>query len=72
MLKLAYFRKIQTLQVNNSRTLTIKNVKSSRYYLHMNSNIWEDFQICISVPLNQNINLHNIYLALKYNCTGDR
>ena len=42
---------MQTLRVNNSRTLTIKNVKFSRYYLHMNSNIWGDFQICISVPL---------------------
>ena len=45
------FKKIQALPVNNSRTLTIKNVKFSGYYLHMNSNIWGDFQICISVPL---------------------
>ena len=25
------------------------------YYFHMNSNIWWDFQICISVPLTKNI-----------------
>ena len=37
--------------MNNSRTFTIKNVKFSGYYLYMNSNIWGDFQICISVPL---------------------
>ena len=37
--------------MNNSRTLTIKNVKFSGYYLRMNSNIWGDFQICISAPL---------------------
>ena len=37
--------------MNNSRTLTIKDVKFSGYYLHMNSNIWGDFQICIIVSL---------------------
>ena len=30
----------------------IKNVKFSGYYFDMNLNIWGDFQICISVPLN--------------------
>ena len=49
MLKLAYFlRKIQTLRVNNSRILTIKNSKFLGYYFYMNLNIWGDFQICIS------------------------
>ena len=49
---LAYFlRKIQTLRVNNSRILTIKNAKFSGYYFYMNLNIQGDFQICISVPL---------------------
>ena len=52
MLKISLlFKKIQTLRVNNSRTLTIKNAKFSGYYLYMNSNIWGNFQICISVPL---------------------
>ena len=53
--KLAYFlRKIQFLRVNNSRILTIKKAKFSRYYFHINLNILRDFQICISVPLNIN------------------
>ena len=50
--KVAYFlRKMQTLRVNNSRILTIQNVKFSGYYFYMERNIWRDFQICISVPL---------------------
>ena len=44
---------MQTLRGNNSRILTIKNVKFSEYYFYMSVNIWGDFQICISVPLNQ-------------------
>ena len=44
-------RKIQTLRANNSRILRIQNAKFSGYYFHMNTNIWRDFQICISVPL---------------------
>ena len=52
--KSAYFlRKIQTLRVNNSRILTIKNAKFSGYFVYVNLNIWEDFQICISVPLSR-------------------
>ena len=35
----------------NSRILKIKNAKFSEYYFYMNLNVWEDFQICISVPL---------------------
>ena len=51
--KLAYFlRKIQSLWVNNSRILTIKNAKLSGYYFYINLNILGDFQICVSVPLN--------------------
>ena len=50
--KVAYFLgKIQTLRVHNSGILRIQNAKFSGYYLCMNTNIWEDFQICISVPL---------------------
>ena len=36
--------------MNNSRILTIKNVKFLGYF-YMNWNTQEDFQICISVPL---------------------
>ena len=43
MLKIS-LRKIQTF--------TIKNVKFSGYYFYLNMNIWGNFQICISVPLN--------------------
>ena len=46
-------RKIQTLRVNNSRILMIQNAKLSGCYFYINLNIWGDFQICISVPLNQ-------------------
>ena len=35
----------------------IKNVKFSGYYFHMNLNIWGDFQICISVPLSNSMNI---------------
>ena len=41
----------QTLRVNISKTVGIKNTKFSGYYFYMNSNIYEDFQICISVSL---------------------
>ena len=30
-------------------------MKFSGYYLYMNSNIWGDFQICISVPLSKSV-----------------
>ena len=50
--ELAYFlRKIQILRVNNSRTFTLKNAKSSGYYFCTNSNIWGGFEIWTSVPL---------------------
>ena len=50
--KLAYFsRKIQSLQVSNSKILRIKNVKFPEYYFCMNKNVKGDFQICIRVPL---------------------
>ena len=46
MLKISLLlRKIQTLRVNNSTILTIKNARLSGYYFHMNLNIWGDFQI---------------------------
>ena len=46
-----FYEKTQTLRVNNSRILTIKNAKFSGYYVYINLYIWEDFQICIRVPL---------------------
>ena len=50
--KLAYFlRNLQTLRVNNSRILRFKNVKFSGYSFYMRTNIWWNFQICISVSL---------------------
>ena len=65
--KVAYFlRKIQTLRVNNSRILTIKNAKFSGHYFCMNLNIWGDFQICISVTLS------NDFLKVKANALMDR
>ena len=30
----------------------IQNAEFSGYYFYMDKNIWTDFQICISVPLN--------------------
>ena len=45
------FKKNTNFTVNNSRILTIKNVKFPGYYFYMIYNIWGDFQICISVPL---------------------
>ena len=50
--KLAYFlRKLQVSRANDSRILRIKNAKFSGYCLYMDTNIYWDFQICISVPL---------------------
>ena len=51
----AYFLwNLQTLLANNSRILRIKNGKCSGYCFYMNTNIYRDFQICISVPLISN------------------
>ena len=48
-------------RVNNLKTLGIKNAKFPGYYIHMNTNINRDFQICISVPLNE----ENDYALIK-------
>ena len=56
MLKISLlFKKNTNLPVNNSRILTIKNAKFSSYYLRINLNILGDFQICISVPLSNQL-----------------
>ena len=50
--KLPYFLKnLQTSRSNNSRILGTKNAKFSGYCFYMNTNIYWDFEICISVPL---------------------
>ena len=54
MLKLVYFLRIlQTSPANNSRIFRIKNAKFSGYSFYMNTNIYGDFQICITLPLNK-------------------
>ena len=50
---------MQTLRVNNSRILTMKNAKLSGYYFYMNLNIWWDFQICIRIYLKINTAWHS-------------
>ena len=39
------------VSVNNSRIVWIKNTKFSGYYFYINTDIYRDFQICISVPV---------------------
>ena len=56
MLKISLFLKhLQTSRVNNSRILRIKNAKFSGYCFYMNTNLYCDFQICISVPLKKKL-----------------
>ena len=45
----------ETLRVNDSKTLRIKNAKFSGNYFYMNTNILGDFQICSNVPLRNKI-----------------
>ena len=52
--KVAYsLRKTQTLRVNNSIIVRIKNAKFLGYYSYTNTNIKGDFQVYVSVPLKQ-------------------
>ena len=44
------FKKKQTL-LNNLRIPRTKNAKFSEYYFYLNTNIYGDFKICISIPL---------------------
>ena len=48
------FQKFTDFRANNSRILKIKNAKFSWYYFYKNTNIYEDFQISISVLLLKN------------------
>ena len=43
------------------KTLGIKNAIFPGYYIHMNTNIYRDFQICISLTLNE----ENDYALIK-------
>ena len=36
---------------NNSRIIAIKKAKFTADYFQMNTTIWRNFQICISLPL---------------------
>ena len=46
-----FLTKIQSLRMNHSRIISIRNAKFSGYYFCMNQNMKVDFQICNSVPL---------------------
>ena len=61
MLKISpLFKKFTNLRANNSTIPRIKNAKFSGHCFYMNTNIQEDFQICISVPLKTKIiHYHN-------------
>ena len=43
---------MQTTLANNLIIFRIKNANFSIYCFYVNTNIWEEFQICINVPLN--------------------
>ena len=52
MLKISLiFKKFTNFTTNNSKILRIKNAKFSGYLFYVKTNIYGDFQICISVPL---------------------
>ena len=61
---------MQTLRVNSSRTLRIKNANFSGYCFYMNLNIKWNFQTYISVPLNiikaHILNIKDFSSAAKY------
>ena len=60
------FKKIQTLRVNNSKILRTKNAKFSEHYFYLNTNMYGNFQICISVPLRlvKNVKLSKAFLKI--------
>ena len=51
------FRDLQTSQANNSRILRTKNARFSGYCFYMNTNIYRDIRISISVPLSFKLKL---------------
>ena len=63
--KVVYFlRKNKTLWENSSRILKIQKAKFSGHHFYRSTNIWRDFQICISVPLRVLWDLR--YLFIKW------
>ena len=51
---------LQTLRVYNSRISKIRDAKLSGYCFYMNTNVWENFQTCISVPLSISPTNYNV------------
>ena len=62
--KFAYFlRNLETSRANNSRILMIKVKKFSGSCFYLNTNIYGNFQMYISVPLT-NAESHNLKFSL--------
>ena len=57
-------RNLQTSQANNSKIFRIQNAKFSGCCFHMNTKTQGDFQICISIPLNQSIGVLKMVFPL--------
>ena len=63
---MAYFLgNLPTSRTNNSRIFRITNAKFSRYCFYTNTNLKENFQICISVPLSEKKTLESFQLWLS-------
>ena len=63
---MAYFLgNLPTSRTNNSRIFGITNAKFSRYCFYTNTNLKENFQICISVPLSEKVTLESFQLWLS-------
>ena len=60
-----FFKKIETLRLNNSGIIKIENAKCSGYYFNINANMEGDFQICISIPLKNYSNYITFLLKIK-------
>ena len=64
------FKKLQSSRANNARIPRIKNAKFSGYHFYKNKNIWEDFQICIGVPLRFSSGFYLYILLILVNFPG--
>ena len=51
--------------MNNSRIPRTKNAKFSEYHFYLKTNIYRDFQICISVPLNVELSDHQLIFCTR-------
>ena len=54
--------------IENVLIFRIKNVKFSGYHFYMNKNIERGFQICISVPLTTQLQIHRREVLEKEIC----